>query len=39
MDFKEAGYQDVDWIQVAQDKVPVRGCCEPTDSIKGREVP
>jgi hypothetical protein len=41
MDFREIGWDGVDWIHLAQDKGPVAGCFEhgnePSDSIKDGE--
>jgi hypothetical protein len=41
MDIREAGYDKVEWIYLAQDRVQWRACehgNEPSISIKGREV-
>jgi hypothetical protein len=42
IDLREIGRDGMDWIDVAQDKGPVKGSCEhgnePSDSIKSWEV-
>jgi hypothetical protein len=43
MDFRETGWDDIDWIYLAQDRGRWRTLCEhgdePSSSIKCREVP
>jgi len=42
IDLNELEYEDVDWIQVAHDRVPVEGICEhdnePSGSIRRRDI-
>jgi hypothetical protein len=35
MDFREIGWEGMDWIHLTQDRGPVAGCCEPGDEPSG----
>jgi hypothetical protein len=35
MDLREVGWDDVDWIDLAQDKGPVEGSCEHGNKLLG----